>query len=80
MVAVSDVYPAGEQTIDGINAETLVKAIKASGHKGASKLASFDDLPAFVRKAASAGDVVVCLGAGDITTHANALLRALPRL
>ncbi len=73
VVAVTDVYPAGEQLIEGISAESLVKAIKASGHKGASRLASFDDLPAFVRKSASDGDVVVCLGAGDITTHANAL-------
>jgi UDP-N-acetylmuramate--alanine ligase len=72
-VAVADVYPAGEAPIPGVDAEALVKAIAATGHKGASRLASFDDLPAFVRKTARDGDVVVCLGAGDITVHANAL-------
>ncbi len=73
VVAVADVYPAGEAPIAGIDAEALVKAIGKTGHKGAVRLASFEDLPAFVRENAKAGDVVVCLGAGDITAHANAL-------
>jgi UDP-N-acetylmuramate--alanine ligase len=73
IVAISEVYPAGEAPIEGVDAAALVKAIAATGHKGAERLASFDDLPAFVRRVARKGDVVVCLGAGDITAHANAL-------
>jgi len=73
IVAISDVYPAGEAPIPGIDADALVKAIAATGHKGAHKLGGFDALPDFVRKHAKNGDVVVCLGAGDITAHANAL-------
>jgi UDP-N-acetylmuramate--alanine ligase len=73
VVAIADVYPAGEAPIAGVDADALVASIAAHGHRRALKLKSFDDLPAFVRAEAQAGDVVVCLGAGDITAHANAL-------
>jgi UDP-N-acetylmuramate--alanine ligase len=73
VVAIADVYPAGEAPIAGIDAEALVASIAAHGHRRALKLKSFDALPEFVRAEAQSGDVVVCLGAGDITAHANAL-------
>ncbi len=73
IVAVADVYAAGEAPIEAINSETLVASLKSHGHRDARRLASFDDLPQFVRAEAKPGDIVVCLGAGDITTYANAL-------
>ena len=73
VVAVSDVYAAGEAPIDGISADTLAASLKSHGHRDARRLASLDDLPAFVRAEAKPGDIVVCLGAGDITAYANAL-------
>jgi UDP-N-acetylmuramate--alanine ligase len=73
VVAVTDVYSAGEAPIEGVDAEALIKSIIRHGHRQAQKLASFDDLPALVRAEARPGDLVVLLGAGDITTHANAL-------
>jgi UDP-N-acetylmuramate--alanine ligase len=73
IVAISDVYAAGESPIDGVNADTLVASLKSHGHRDSRRLASLDDLPAFVRAEAKPGDVVVCLGAGDITTYANSL-------
>jgi UDP-N-acetylmuramate--alanine ligase len=77
VVAITDVYSAGEAPIDGVDADALVKSLNRHGHRSASKLASLDDLPAFVRANAKKGDVVVCLGAGDITAHANALPQKL---
>ena len=73
IAAVADVYPAGEAPIEGISADTLAASLKSHGHRDARKLASLDDLPAFVRAEAKPGDIVVCLGAGDITSYANAL-------
>ena len=73
IVAVADVYPAGEAPIEGVDAEALARSIKSHGHRDARKLTSFDDLPALVRAEAQPGDIVVCLGAGDITAVANAL-------
>jgi UDP-N-acetylmuramate--alanine ligase len=73
IVAVADVYSAGEAPMQGVDADHLVESIADHGHRDARKLASLDDLPAFVRAEARPGDVVVCLGAGDITVYANAL-------
>ncbi|MGE0594970.1 MAG: UDP-N-acetylmuramate--L-alanine ligase [Hyphomonadaceae bacterium] len=73
LVAIADIYSAGEAPIDGVTPEALVAAIKAKGHPDARRLASLDDLAALVAGEARPGDVVVCLGAGDITQYANAL-------
>ena len=73
IVAVADVYSAGEAPIEGVDAAALVKSLKRHGHREVEKLGSLDDLPDFVRTHARPGDLVVCLGAGDITAHANAL-------
>ncbi len=73
MVAITDVYPAGEAPIAGIDAPHLVQSIARHGHRNVSHLASLEDLPAFVRARAQPGDLVVCLGAGDITSFAAAL-------
>jgi UDP-N-acetylmuramate--alanine ligase len=72
VVAVADVYAAGEAPLDGFSADTLAASLR-HGHRDARRLASLDDLPAFVRAEAKSGDIVVCLGAGDITAYANAL-------
>jgi UDP-N-acetylmuramate--alanine ligase len=77
IVAVADVYSAGETPIEGVNAAALVAGLDRHGHRDARLLSSLDGLPAFVRAEAQAGDFVVCLGAGDITAHANALPAAL---
>jgi UDP-N-acetylmuramate--alanine ligase len=77
MVYVAPVYAAGETPIEGVSATTLAKGLLEHGHRFASALGSLDDLPAIVKAEAKPGDMVVCLGAGDITTHANALADAL---
>jgi len=73
VVIVADVYPAGEQPIDGVNRDSLVSAIKAHGHRRALGLPSPEVLPAMVREIVAPGDYVVCLGAGNITQWAYAL-------
>ena len=73
VVAIADVYTAGEAPIEGVDADALVRAARDHGHKRALKLASPDDLPALLKAECTAGDIFVCLGAGDITAWANGL-------
>jgi UDP-N-acetylmuramate--alanine ligase len=73
VVIVAEVYPAGEQKIDGVDRDALVAAIKAHGHRRAIALPAPEELPNVVREIAKPGDYVVCLGAGNITQWANAL-------
>lgn len=73
VVAISDVYPAGEAPIEGFDAAALAQGLTKAGHADARRLDSLDGLADFVRAQAKPGDIVVCLGAGDITAYANAL-------
>jgi len=72
-VLVADVYPAGEQPIDGVNRDSLVEGLRRYGHRRALALASPQALAGLVREESASGDLVVLLGAGDITSWAYAL-------
>jgi len=73
LVAIADVYPAGETPIEGVSADALAAAMRKAGRSDAQRLESLERLADFVRAHAKPGDIVVCLGAGDITHYANAL-------
>jgi UDP-N-acetylmuramate--alanine ligase len=77
IAVITDIYTAGEAPIEGVTREALVAGTSAHGHRDARALESFDALPALIASIAEPGDYVVCLGAGDITKHANALADAL---
>jgi UDP-N-acetylmuramate--alanine ligase len=72
-VIVADVYPAGEQPIEGVNKDALVEGARRYGHRRVLPLETVQALPALIAQEAHAGDLVVCLGAGDITQWAYAL-------
>jgi len=72
-VIVADVYAAGEQPIEGISRDSLVEGLRMHGHRHVVALHSPQELPQIVREMAKPGDLVVCLGAGNITQWANAL-------
>jgi UDP-N-acetylmuramate--alanine ligase len=76
----TDIYTAGETPIDGINRDALVAGAVQHGHRDVRALKSFDDLPRLIAEIAEPGDYVVCLGAGDITKHANGLADALAKV
>ena len=76
-VIVADVYSAGEAPIEGISADSLAAGLRSAGHKNVVKLASENDLAATVLSHATKGDMVVCLGAGNITKWAYALPKEL---
>ena len=80
MVVVADVYEAGEEPIVGYDRDALVEGLKAAGHQHVYALESQDALAGLVVEIAKPGDMVVCLGAGNITHWAHALPRELEGL
>jgi len=73
VVAIAEVYAAGEDPIPGASRDDLVAGLIAHGHRHASALLAEGDLERLVRAEARPGDMVVCLGAGTISGWANAL-------
>jgi len=79
-VIVADVYPAGEMPIEGMDKAALVEGLRAHGHRLVMPLNDPADLASVVNELARPGDLVICLGAGNVTTWANALPADLNRL
>ncbi|WP_114954219.1 UDP-N-acetylmuramate--L-alanine ligase [Sphingosinicella terrae] len=72
-VLVAPVYAAGEAPIEGVDHEALVEGLKERGHLGAQAVADADAVCRLLRDLAAPGDMVICLGAGDITKWAAGL-------
>ena len=72
-VIVADVYGAGESPIEGVDKAALVEGLHRFGHRNAVGLDGPADLPGLIHAEARPGDLVVLLGAGDITAWAYAL-------
>ncbi|MDP1873261.1 UDP-N-acetylmuramate--L-alanine ligase [Phenylobacterium sp.] len=80
VVIVADIYAAGEAPLDGASREALVDGLRRYGHRRALPLSGPEDLARLVLQETQAGDLVVCLGAGDITNWAYALPEQLDAL
>ncbi|MCI4661635.1 MAG: UDP-N-acetylmuramate--L-alanine ligase [Neomegalonema sp.] len=79
VVAIADVFAAGEAPIEGISRDSLVGGLRAHGHRAVRALPGPEALPDLVREEARPGDLVVFLGAGSITAWANGLEEALAK-
>jgi UDP-N-acetylmuramate--alanine ligase len=73
VVFVTPVYPAGEEPIDGVDSAALVEGLRAHGHRMVRTISDQKELSRELRDLAAEGDMVICMGAGDITKWASAL-------
>lgn len=73
VVAIADVYGAGEDPIPGADKESLVAGLKRHGHRSVEAVSGCESLRGFVSAEAAPGDIVVCMGAGTISSWARAL-------
>jgi UDP-N-acetylmuramate--alanine ligase len=78
VLLLTDIYAAGEEPIAGATAESLADAIRACGHRDVS-LVPRADLARVARERVRPGDIVLTLGAGDITAAGPELLGPLER-
>lgn len=77
VLVVTEVYPAREEPIQGITGELVVNDAKAFGHKEAFFVPDKKQLPGFLMKAKRQGDIVVTLGAGDISRYGEEFIDLL---
>ena len=76
-VLVTPVYAAGEAPVEGVDAQALVEGLKRRGHRSAATVADADALADELAATIQPDDMVVCLGAGDITKWAAGLAAAI---
>src|SRR5205085_12681020 len=73
VVFVTPVYPAGEEPIEGIDSVALAEGLRAHGHRMVSAVKDLKELSRALRDLAAQGDMIICMGAGDITKWAATL-------
>ncbi|MEE2997057.1 MAG: UDP-N-acetylmuramate--L-alanine ligase [Pseudomonadota bacterium] len=79
-VIVTDIYAAGEEPIEGYDRDALIEGLRSRGHRHVLALKNPEELPGLIAELARPHDFIICLGAGNITTWANALPDELSEL
>jgi UDP-N-acetylmuramate--alanine ligase len=75
VLLVTDIYPAGEEPIPGVTAETLSEAIAERGHRQSVYVGDLASAAKRLEEEARTGDFVLTLGAGSVWTAGEELLR-----
>jgi UDP-N-acetylmuramate--alanine ligase len=76
-IFVLDIYPASEAPIPGITGESVVNAIKKAGEKPAQYVASFEEAIREASAVAESGDMILTLGAGNVSQLGPRMLEQL---
>jgi len=78
VLVVMDIYAAGEAPISGVSAADLAEGIRAHGHRNVSYLGSDRArIVDYVCEISRPGDLVLTLGAGDVSQLGSDILRRL---
>jgi UDP-N-acetylmuramate--alanine ligase len=77
LLFLTNIYAAGEEPIPGVSGQSLTDAVRAHGHRDVTYVDKRVDLPAALLPRLQPGDLVVTLGAGDITQVGPDLLALL---
>ena len=77
IIGICEVYSAGEQSRPGVSGALICEEIKNLGHENVEFLRHIDDVIVFIDKYAGPGDIVLTLGAGDVTMYSDVIQNAL---
>jgi len=77
VLLLSDVYAAGEEPLEGADSATLAQAIRAHGHRDVTHVGDIDNMEQAIAERLQPGDVVITMGAGNITRVGRTLLARL---
>lgn len=72
-----DIYAAGERPIEGVNAVSILLAVKENGHNNVTYIPDRKNLLQYIMERLGPDDVVLTLGAGDVWKLGDELLKRL---
>ncbi len=79
LLYVTDVYAASEQPIEGVTGSALCRGIHDRGHKAVRFLPDRESIPREVAADLQPGDMLITLGAGDVTRFGPEILQELQK-
>ncbi|NWF90533.1 MAG: UDP-N-acetylmuramate--L-alanine ligase [Ignavibacteriaceae bacterium] len=71
----TDVYPAREEPIEGVNGELIANAARSFGHKNVHYVENKNDLVSTLNQIKKEGDIIVTMGAGDIWKYGEMFVK-----
>jgi UDP-N-acetylmuramate--alanine ligase len=77
VLILTDIYPAGEERIEGVEAKALFEGIREYGHKDVTYFSNKKEIVDYLLRIIVPGDLVITLGAGDIWQVADELVNRL---
>ena len=77
ILILTDIYPAGEDRIEGVEARDLFEGLREYGHKNVTYLADKKEIVEHLLRIIATGDLVITLGAGDIWQVSDELVKRL---
>ena len=79
-IIFTNVFAAGELPVPGVSGQTFLNTVLShEGHPKATYVPRLMDVPAAIKKIAKKDDLVITMGAGDITEIGPIILRELNR-
>jgi len=77
ILILTDIYPAGEDPIEGVESKALFEGLREYGHKDVTYLSDKKEIVEHLLRVISPGDLVITLGAGDIWQVSEELVNRL---
>ncbi len=79
LLYLMEIYPASEKPIEGVTSSALCEGLRSRGHKTARLLRERELIAEEVAADLDPGDILITLGAGDVTSMGPEILEALRR-
>jgi UDP-N-acetylmuramate--alanine ligase len=77
ILALIDIYSAGENPVPGVSSAALANTIREAGHKNVSYFESMQNAIEFLLREARPGDAILTIGAGNVSRASNELMLLL---
>lgn len=77
LLVVTEIYAAGESKILGVEAAGLAEAIRSHGHRNVRFVRDLEAVPSVLTPELAPGDLVITLGAGNVSAVGPQILAAL---
>jgi UDP-N-acetylmuramate--alanine ligase len=79
VLILTDIYPAGEEPIEGVTAEALARSVRQHGQKDVTHISDREELVGHLLEILKPGDILLTLGAGNIWQTGELLLQKLEK-
>jgi UDP-N-acetylmuramate--alanine ligase len=79
VLILTDIYPAGEEPIEGVTAEALARSVRQHGQKDVTHISDREELVGHLQSILKPGDILLTLGAGNIWQTGELLLQKLAK-